>query len=69
MEEVVIKRIVCHKAWRKSKAAEDKHTLDATKKKVYATVLAAQVSKYEDMSREGRDFISVCCMKMKLETL
>ena len=85
VEEVVIKRIVCHKAWRKSKAAEDKHTLDVTKKKVHTAVLAAQESKLREftadlqgesgisiarhMSREGRDFISACCMKMRLETL
>ena len=32
VEEVVAKLNVCHKAWRKSKSAEDKHTLDVTKK-------------------------------------
>ena len=33
VEKVVAKRKVCHKAWRKSKSAEDKHTLDVAKKK------------------------------------
>ena len=42
MEEVVDKRKVCHKAWWKSKLAEDKRTLDVAKKEVYAAVLAAQ---------------------------
>ena len=28
VEKVVAKRKVCHKAWRKSKSAEDKHTLE-----------------------------------------
>ena len=32
MERVVAIRKVCHKAWRKSKSAEDKHTLDMVKK-------------------------------------
>ena len=34
VEEVVVKRKVCHKAWRKSKSAENlfKHTLDVAKK-------------------------------------
>ena len=45
MEKVVVKRKVCHKAWRKSKSAEDKHTLDVAKKEVYTAVLAAQESK------------------------
>ena len=44
MEEVVAKQKVCHKAWRKSKSAEDKHTLDVAKKEVYAAVLEAQES-------------------------
>ena len=43
MEEVVAKRKVCHKAWWKSKSAEDKHTLDVDKKEVYPYVQAAQV--------------------------
>ena len=30
---------VCHKAWRKSKSAEDKHTLDVVKKEVYTVVM------------------------------
>ena len=33
-EEVVAKRKVCHKAWRKSKSAEDTHNLDVVKKEV-----------------------------------
>ena len=77
------KRKVCHKAWRKSKSAEDKHTLDVAKKEVYTAVMTAQESKLQEftadlqsesgrkncfriasqMAREGRDVISVCCMK------
>ena len=80
---MVAKRKVCHKAWRKSKSAEDKHTLDMVKKKVYTSVLAAQESMLleitvdlqsesgkkncfriaRQMTSEGRDVISVCCMK------
>ena len=83
MEKVVAKRKVCHKAWRKSKSAEDKHILDVAKKEVYTAVMTAQVSKLQEftadlqsesgrkncfriarqMAREGRDVISVCCMK------
>ena len=47
MEKVVAKRKVCHKAWRKSKSAEDKHTLDVAKKEVYTAVMTAQESKYK----------------------
>ena len=58
---VVAKRKVCHKAWRKSKSAEDKHTLDVAKKEVYTTVLAAQESKLQEFtadlqSESGRRF-------------
>ena len=42
LEELVAKRKVCHKAWRKYKSAEDKHTLDVANKEIYAVVLAAQ---------------------------
>ena len=83
MEEVFSKRKVCYKAWRKSKSAEDKHTLNVAKKDVYADVLAAQEPKLQvftaivqtesarkncfriarQMAREGRDVITVCCMK------
>ena len=42
VEKVVAKRKVCHKAWRKSKLAEDKHTLDVAKKEVYTAVMTAQ---------------------------
>ena len=83
MEEVVAKRKVCHKVWRKSKSAEHKHTFDVAKKEVYAAVLADQEYKLQEftadlqsesgrknclriaihMAREGRDVISVCCMK------
>ena len=45
VEEMVAKRKVCHKAWRKSKSAEDKYTSDVAKKEVYTAVLAAQESK------------------------
>ena len=74
---------VCHKAWRKSKSDEDKHTLNVTKKEVYTAVMTAQESKLHEftavlqsesgrkncfrivrqMAKEGRDVISVCCMK------
>ena len=50
MEEVVAKRNVCHKAWRKSQLAEDKHTLDVAKNCFR-------------IAREGKDVISVCCIK------
>ena len=38
VEKLAAKRKVCHKAWRKSKSAEDKHTLDVAKKEVYTAV-------------------------------
>ena len=76
---MVDKRKVCHKAWRKSKSAEDKHTLDVAKKEVYTAVLAAHDSKLQEftadlwsesgrnncfsIARQGRDVISVCCIK------
>ena len=83
MEKVVAKRKVCQKAWRKSKSAEDEHTLYVAKKEVYTAVMTAQESKLQEftadlqsksgrkncfriakqMAREGRDVISVCCMK------
>ena len=46
-EKVVAKRKICHKAWRKSKSAEDKHTLDVAKKEVYTAVMTAQESSYK----------------------
>ena len=52
MEEVVAKRQVCHKAWRKSKSAEDKHTLNVAKKKVYTTVMTAQESKLQEFTAD-----------------
>ena len=52
VEEVVVKRKVCHKAWRKSKSAEDKHTLDVAKKEVYAAVLVAQESKLQEFTAD-----------------
>ena len=45
VEKVVAKRKVCHKAWQKSKSAEDKHALDVAKKEVYTAVMTAQESK------------------------
>ena len=79
MEKVVANRKVCHKAWRKSKSDEDKHTLDVAKKEEYTAVMTVQESKLQEftresgrkscfriarqMAREGRDVISVCCMK------
>ena len=47
VEKVVAKRKVCHKAWLKSKSAEDKHTFDVAKKEVYTAVLATQESKLQ----------------------
>ena len=41
-KKMVAKQKVCHKAWRKSKSAEDKHTLDGAKKEVYTAVMTAQ---------------------------
>ena len=52
MEDVVDIRKVCHKAWRKSKSAEDKHTLDVAKKEVYVGVLAAQESKLQELTAD-----------------
>ena len=45
---MVAKRKVCHKTWRKSKSAEDKHTLDVAKKEVYTAVMTAQESKLQE---------------------
>ena len=45
-------RYVCHKAWWKSKSAEDKHTSDKAKKAVYAAVLAAQESKLQELTAD-----------------
>ena len=70
-------------AWRKSKSAEDKHTLYVAKKELYAVVLVAHESKLQEftadlqsesgrkncfriaiqMTRKGRDVISMCCIK------
>ena len=36
--------------WRKSKSAEDKHTLDVTKKEVYTAVMTAQESKLQEFT-------------------
>ena len=54
MEKVVAKRKVCHKAWRESKSAEDKHTLDVAKKEVYTAVMAAQEFTADLQSESGR---------------
>ena len=48
MKKVVAKRKVCHKAWRKSKSAKDKHTLDVAKTEVYTAVLAAKSPSYKN---------------------
>ena len=42
VEKVVAKQKVYHKAWRKSKSAEDKHTLDENKMEVYTAVMTSQ---------------------------
>ena len=52
VEKVVAKRKVCHKAWRKSKSAEDKHTLDVAKKEVYTAVMTAQESKLQEFTAD-----------------
>ena len=52
MEKVVAKRKICLKAWRKSKSAEGKHTLDVAKKEVYTDVLAAQESKLQEFTAD-----------------
>ena len=52
MEEVVAKRKVCHKAWWKSKSAEDKYTLDVAKKEVHTAVLSAQESKLQEFTAD-----------------
>ena len=52
VEEVVAKRKVCHKACRKSKSAEDNHTLDVAKKEVYIAVQAAQESKLQEFTAD-----------------
>ena len=50
VEKVVAKLKVCHMAWRKSKSAEDKHTLDVAKKEAYTAVMTAQESKLHKSS-------------------
>ena len=50
VENVVAKHKVCHKAWRKSKSAEDKHTLNVAKKEVYTAVMTAQESKLQEFT-------------------
>ena len=52
VEKVVAKRKVCHKAWRKSKSAEDKHTLDVAKKEGYTAVMTAQESKLQEFTAD-----------------
>ena len=49
---MVTKLKVCHKALRKSKSAEYKHTLAASKKEVYTAVLAAQESKLQEFTAD-----------------
>ena len=45
--QYILRRKGCHKAWRKSKSAEDKHTLDMAKKEVYTVVMTAQEYKLQ----------------------
>ena len=52
VEKVVAKRKICHKAWRKSKSAEDKHTLDVAKKEVHTAVMTAQESKLQEFTAD-----------------
>ena len=51
-KKVVAKRKVCHKAWQKSKSAENKHTLYVAKKEVYTAVLATQESKLQEFTAD-----------------
>ena len=76
VENVVAKRKVCHKAWRKSKSAEDKHTLDVTKKEVYTTVMTAQESMLQEFTADlvgrtasrwlGKEEMSSACAVRKM---
>ena len=43
---------MCHKVWRKSKSAEEKHTLDVAKKEVYTAVMTAQDSKLQEFTAD-----------------
>ena len=43
---------MCHKAWRKSKSAEDTHTLDVAKKEVYTVVMTAQESMLQEFTAD-----------------
>ena len=52
VEELVTKRKVCHKAWWKSKSAEDKDTLHVAKKEVYTAVMSAQESKLQEFTAD-----------------
>ena len=52
VDTVVAKRKVCHKVWRKSKSAEDKHTSDVAKKEVYTAVMIAQESKLQEITAD-----------------
>ena len=52
MEKVDAKRKVCQKAWRKSKSAEDKHTLDVAKKEVYTVVITVQEYKLQEFTAD-----------------
>ena len=52
VEKVVAKRKICHKAWRKYKSLEDKHTLDVAKKEVYTAVMTAQESNLQELTAD-----------------
>ena len=52
VDEVVAKRKVCHKAWRKSKSLKINIHIDVAKKEVYAAVLAAKESKLQDLTAD-----------------
>ena len=52
VEQVAAKQKLCHKAWRKSKSAEDKHTLDVAKKEVYTAVLADKEAKLQEFTAD-----------------
>ena len=52
MENMVANQKVCHKPWRKSKSAENKHTLDVVKKEVYTAVMTSQDSKLQEFTAD-----------------
>ena len=52
VEKAVARQKVCHKAWWKSKSAEDKHALNVAKRKVYTAVMTAQEFKLQEFTAD-----------------